>query len=318
MKRLLYWIGLLCLITACCAVSASSLNSTPEATEPPVPLLVTVTPADTPTPPPTLTPTRVPFPSSTPRPTTTLTFTPRPTSTPTRVYWGRTAAVPILMYHHIAIPPERADAIRLDLSVWPERFDQQLAYFASHDYHALKLADVYDAVMKGAPLPSNPIVFTFDDAYDDAYYNALPILKKYNFVGTFYVPTGLLGRTGYMTWEQVIELSKAGMDIESHSVTHASMKGKTSSFLLREMGDSKRVLEANLGHPVEFFCYPGGAYDALAIQVLQELGYLSATTTQPGAHEHESAPFEWPRVRVRGADQVGDLIARIHLLLYGR
>ena len=217
------------------------------------------------------------------------------------------------MFHHIAIPPENADAIRHDLSVPPQRFEEMMAYFAGKEYHALKIGDVYDALYNNKALPSNPIVFTFDDGYDDVYTNALPILQKYNFVGTFYIATGLLERPGYMTWQQVEALAKAGMDIESHSVTHPSLKAKPLSFLRTEIGESKKALEAHLGAKVNFFCYPSGEYDALTIQVLQEFGYLSATTTWGGVYENSEFPFEWPRVRIHGDDKFTDVAARLNL-----
>lgn len=239
----------------------------------------------------------------------TPTATPRPPPRPTPQ--GFYTRVPLLMYHHIAIPPPNADVIRLDLSVWPERFEEQLAYFAGQGYQTVTLQAVYDAVVKRTPLPPKSIVLTFDDGYDDNYVNALPLLKKYNFIGTFYIATGLIGRAGYMTWEQVAGLAQAGMDVQSHSISHPNLPGKKLAFVRKELAESKQRLEAVTGRPVLFFCYPGGAYDAQTIQVLQEVGYLSATTTKPGARQYEVAPYEWPRVRVRGADRLVDLTKRL-------
>ena len=288
------------------------------------------------TPAPRLTETQTPTPTGTP-PAPLTTITPIPTETPER-FWRRTPAptaattrippkptatrptgvrelhVPILMYHYIGAPPANADAIRLDLSVYPERFEEQMAYFAKQGYRTVKLQDVYDAVMKGAPLPVKPVVFTFDDGYDNAYTSALPILQKYNFIGTFYIVTGFLGSPGYLTRDQVVGLSKAGMDVQSHSVTHPSLKGKSADFLRQELVESKRTLETMTGQPVNFFCYPAGQYDALTIRILRESGYLSATTTQMGAWQNEALPYEWPRVRVRGSDQLRDLIKRMREL----
>jgi peptidoglycan/xylan/chitin deacetylase (PgdA/CDA1 family) len=36
------------------------------------------------------------------------------------------------------------------------------------------------------------------------------------------------------------------------------------------------------GVPVNFFCYPGGAYNATVIAATERAGYLGATTTNPG------------------------------------
>ncbi len=318
-KKIFYLIGLLSM--GCAPMLVTSADTTPPPLPAPAVSVATLTP--TPTPTPTLTPTSTatftPTPSvasstSTPTPENTLTPTrpPRPPATATPV--GHYVRAPILMYHHIAIPPENADAIRRDLSVWPERFEEQLAYFASQGYHSVLLQDVYDAVTQNKPLPAKPLVLTFDDGYDDNYLNAFPLLQKYHYTGTFYIPTGLLERPGYMTWEQVVALSKAGMDIQSHSITHPALPNHSADFIRKELVESKRALERMTGKPVLFFCYPGGAHNALTMQILQESGYLSATTTQPGAKQYAVAPYLWPRVRVRGADTLGDLINRLREL----
>ena len=131
----------------------------------------------------------------------------------------------------------------------------------------------------------------------------------------FYIPTGLLERPGYMTWGQVLELSKAGMDIQSHTVSHPSLKNKPVEFLRKVLGDSKHALEMMLGKAVLFFCYPSGQYDALTIDTLKELGYVSATTTWGGAWQNEALPYEWPRVRIHGQDQAPEVLSRLRLYL---
>ena len=323
-KNFFAWIGLLCLLAACSPVLASPDSDTPPRAPLPVftPVIDMVEPEATPVPtftatapatgqPPVEIPTSAPTARRTPL-VTPMRFIPVPS--PTRPA-GRETRVPILMYHHVAVPPENADAIRYDLSVPPDRFEGHLAALAALGYHAVKLSDVYDALTKNTLLPSNPIVFTFDDGYDDVYINALPLLLKYNFTGTFYIPTGLLERPGYMTWGQVLELSKAGMEIQSHSVSHPSLKAKPVEFLRKELGDSKHALETMLGKPVLFFCYPSGQYDALTIDMLKELGYVSATTTWGGAWQNEALPYEWPRVRIHGQDQWQQVLSRLQLYL---
>lgn len=250
-----------------------------------------------------------------PAPTATrLIPTPYPTATRPAV---RETHVPILMFHHIAVPPPNADPIRLDLSVWPDNFEAMMAGFAAQGYHSVKLIDVYDAVTKGTQLPRNPIVFTFDDGYDDNFTNALPILKKYNFTGTFYIPSGLVEQPGYMTWAQVVAMSEDGMEIESHTISHPSLKGKPADFVRREVTVSKQSLEMMIGKPVLFFCYPSGQYDAQTIALLQAAGYLSATTTAPGAWQNAALPFEWPRVRIHGGNQAGEVLRLVKMYVGG-
>jgi len=53
-----------------------------------------------------------------------------------------------------------------------------------------------------------------------------------------------------------------------------------------ELRDSRAQLEAWLGKPVEFLCFPGGGYDQLALQLAESTGYraytLSSAENQPG------------------------------------
>src|SRR5260221_7471025 len=88
--------------------------------------------------------------------------------------------VPILLYHHIDHQVGR-------WHVTPEKFEKELAYLASTNYHTISLDTYLDAIQKGAALPENPIIITFDDGYDDNYQSAVPLLQKYGLTGTFYI-----------------------------------------------------------------------------------------------------------------------------------
>ena len=67
-----------------------------------------------------------------------------------------------------------------------------------------------------------------------------------------------------------------------------------------------------LGHPILFFCYPSGEYDALTIKVVEDAGFLAATTTMAGAWQNAALPYEWSRVRVHGNDPAADVAKRVH------
>src|SRR5690606_32925489 len=69
---------------------------------------------------------------------------------------------PILMYHYVSALPERPDAVRRDLTVAPELFDQHCAYLVDNGYTTVTMAAVADALFNGTPLPEKPIVLTFD------------------------------------------------------------------------------------------------------------------------------------------------------------
>ena len=260
------------------------------------------TPTATNTPTPTFTPTSTSTPTLTPTPTPTFTPSPTPTRAP------RAARVPILMYHYISVPPPDADKYRLDLSVTPAAFEAQMAYLAAQGYHPIRVSDLSDHLLNGTPLPPKPIVLTFDDGYLDNYENALPILEKYKFTGTFFIITQFVDekRPGYMNWDQVEQLAIDGMEIGSHTLDHIGLRGKSRAIQTTEIVGSKAMIEDRIGTPVKSFCYPAGEYDALTISILRSAGYLAATTEIQGTYQSERSMYELRRVRIRGSYSIAD------------
>lgn len=254
----------------------------------------------------TSTPTPLPSATATLTPTSAPTIT--PTLTPTRCPTPHLMRVPMLMYHYVSIPPVDADIFRLDLSVTPQAFEEQMAYLAANGYQTVRVADVVAHLTKGAPLPEKPIVLTFDDGYADIYESVFPILKKYRMTATFYVIAQFTEdkKTGYVTWEQLREMAAAGMEIGSHSMDHLDLRNRTTAFLNNQMAGSKRLIESRLGITVRTFAYPAGKYNARTLAVAQTSGYLGAVTEIQGIQQSNSDIFEMRRVRVRGSYSVAD------------
>lgn len=274
-------------------------SATPTATDTPTPTF---------TPTPTDTPTETPTPTSTPTPTFTATPTRTPTRTPTLNPNARIARVPILMYHYISIPPPDADKFRLDLSVAPDAFDAQMEYLAVNGYHPVRLSDLTDSLLNGTPLPDKPIVLTLDDGYVDHYAHVFPVLKNYKFPATFFVITQFIegNRPGYMTWAQIGEMARAGMEFGSHTLDHPDLKGKPVAFQTNQIAGSKAMLELRLGVTVKSFAYPSGQYDSRTIAVLRSNGYLAAVTESGGMSQSSEDMFEMRRIRIRGSYSIAD------------
>ena len=93
---------------------------------------------------------------------------------------SHTAPVPMLLYHAVAVAPPGAAFPQL----WVPRreFAAQMRYLATHGYHVISLQDAYD-YWHGDPLPSRPIIVSFDDGYRTQYRNAMPILTHHGWAG---------------------------------------------------------------------------------------------------------------------------------------
>lgn len=223
-----------------------------------------------------------------------------PLPTPYGVYsW--TLKVPILMYHYISQPPADADVYRVDLSVTPDNFRQQLAWLRDNGYTAIDYYDLSLAIVGHIELPEKPVLLTFDDGYLDNYTAAFPLLQEYGYKGTFFIVTDFvdLGREGYMTWPMIEELSRAGHRIEPHSRTHPDLRDKDRDGLIWELLGSQQTIAAHIGYTPRYFCYPGGDYNAETIQLLRELEYWGAVTTANDTWHGFNERFEWGRLRIR-------------------
>ncbi len=326
------WFEIAVIAAALFALVLSPVGTESEETvvaEPPTPVTLVYVPGSirqitlTPTPTPTPTYTPTPTPTHTPTPTTTPTETPiPPTLTPVpRLTPGPTwplepvdrpesAWAPILIYHYVEELPGDADEIRVGLTVPPAVFEAHLKYLSDNGYHTITLDDLYRYLVEARPLPDKPIILTFDDGYRDHYEVVFPLLQKYHFVGTFFVLTGTADNQHpqYMTWAMMLEMSRAGMDIEAHGVDHVSMGGRPYEFLYNEMLGAKLAIEGNVGQEVHFFCYPYGVYDAGAIQVLKSLGYWGAVTTWSGTYQSLGNLFGLYRIRI-GPDDTPETLA---------
>jgi peptidoglycan/xylan/chitin deacetylase (PgdA/CDA1 family) len=278
-------------------------------------LLFTATPSNTPTPTATNTPTWTPTPTDTPTITPTPSITPTPTETPTATPtltptpWPtpdsreRSFRVPILMYHYVSEPPPDADIYRIDLSVMPDQFREQMAWLKSSGYETISLYHlVYALAIGWPPLPERPIILTFDDGYVDNYQNAFPILKEFGFTGTFFILTGPADRSdpAYLSWDMLREMYTAGMSIEVHGREHFDLSNRDHDYLVYNMLGPAQTIEANLGWFPRFIAYPSGKYDDAVLQTAPQVGFWGAVTTQGGVWQDKDKLFEMVRLRIRG------------------
>lgn len=208
------------------------------------------------------------------------------------------------MYHYVSAPPADADAIRRDLSVPPDVFETEMKFLDDQGYQTIQVRDLVNYFQTGAPLPAKPIILTFDDGYADQYVNVFPTLKDYGFTGTFFIITQFADRNvnGYMTWEQIQELSVNGMEIGTHTTDHrANLAGLGINTQQRAIQPARVALQKFVPNALPIFAYPAGSYDQNTLDLLQELGYIAAVTTKQGVMQSSAQPYELKRVRVRGA-----------------
>lgn len=190
---------------------------------------------------------------------------------------ARLAKVPILMYHDIL--PEK----EVFFDVTPEELELHLEQIKENGLTPIRLDQLVTHLQTGLPLPEKPILLTFDDAYGGHYEYVYPLLKKYGYPAVFSIYTSNIGiDTGrtHVTWEQLRQMAADPLvTIVSHSVSHPrDLRELPDDKLQKELVESKRLLEAQLGIPIRYFSYPEGKYDQRVASSVQAAGYEAALT----------------------------------------
>ncbi len=196
----------------------------------------------------------------------------------------RVVKVPILVYHHVMPSVPNGSRGLRRLTVTAEAFDQQMKYLQDNGYHVITFAALSDAVDHGRELPSQPVIISFDDGWEDQFPNALPSLEKYHYPATFFIVTNYIGYRSFMSWPQLQALLDKGMTIGSHTRSHPRLGRITDPDVLwNEIAGSKQVLEANLEISVHDFAYPYGSYNDTTVAMVGWAGYRTARACCSGA-----------------------------------
>ncbi|WP_320122772.1 polysaccharide deacetylase family protein [uncultured Sphaerochaeta sp.] len=135
-------------------------------------------------------------------------------------------------------------------------------------------------------------IITFDDGDLSLYAIVFPLFKAYELEATIFLVPSYIGEVGYMSWDQVREMSdyRTGdgrklFYFESHSQTHRMMGDLGEEEIRWELQQSKQIIEEEVGEPVTVLALPfgSGAGDERIISAAYDLGYQAIRTSKPEA-----------------------------------
>jgi peptidoglycan/xylan/chitin deacetylase (PgdA/CDA1 family) len=141
-------------------------------------------------------------------------------------------------------------------------------------FFAVVLAAVFVAVPARAASPT-VVSLTFDDGSVDHYTQARPLLNAHGMAGTFYVNSGRLGSSNYMTQAQATTLAGEGHEIAGHTISHADLATLSAADQRIQICDDRTAL-LGMGFAVKNFAYPFGSANAVSQQTTIDCGYNSA------------------------------------------
>ncbi len=105
-----------------------------------------------------------------------------------------------------------------------------------------------------------------------------------------------------MNWEEIRELRASGFSIGSHSISHEPLTDLGREEAIPEIVNSRTELAARLGHPINGFCYPRGAFSDYLAEAVKEAGYAYAVSTAYGSNGPDSNPYALRRRNIADYD----------------
>jgi peptidoglycan/xylan/chitin deacetylase (PgdA/CDA1 family) len=202
------------------------------------------------------------------------------------------------MYHELELPGRSlcdSEPGYVRYIVHDVNFKQQINWLKTQGWQGLSVT----RALAGADEPA--VVLTFDDGAETDLIAAAPALMDAKFGATFFITTGFLGKRGYLSPAQVLELADLGFDIGSHSQTHPYLSDLSEDRLKSEILDSKLQLEEITGRAVHHFSCPGGRWDSRVAEFTRRSGYDSMLTSEARANTSSSDRFSLGRVAVMRA-----------------
>lgn len=225
--------------------------------------------------------------------------------------------LPILMYHQIDASPARGTPMR-GLTVTPGSFARQMGLLRLLGYRGVSMTEL-EPYLRGEAT-GKVVGITFDDGYRNNLEHALPVLQCNGFTATCYAVSS--PHEGRNAWDEGIGVPQkplfspadmrtwvnAGMDLGCHTQHHADLTVLEDIHAYQEIASAKQELEDIVGSEVRHFCYPYGRYKQQHRNMVETLGFRTATTTRRGRTHTGDDLLQLPRVLVA---------LSTHLMLFG-
>ncbi len=196
--------------------------------------------------------------------------------------------IPILAYHKVDKKFEIG-------GTWttPGQFQKQMAYIKAKGITPVTLSRAVELMKSKESRNKKYVCITFDDAYEGLYNYAWPVLQKYGFPATIFVVTDYVGKENdwdvnwggrkfrHLGWQQIINMSKAGIEFGSHTRSHRDLRRGDDEDLKYELAGSRIILEERLGKKIKTLSFPFGRYNHRVITAAVEFGYETACSLSP-------------------------------------
>ena len=217
--------------------------------------------------------------------------------------------VPVLLYHSVRPSPTPG------YERWETSFDQlraQLDQLAAAGCEAVSLS-TYACWLRDpdVALPPRPVVVTFDDGFAN-FLDVVPLLVERACPAVMFVPTAYVGgesdwleprfRRPMLTWSQVVDLDRSGIEIGSHAHRHRPIDTLGRAEVRADVARSRMLIEDHLGHACASFAYPHGYSSHAVRNVVEAEGFVQACAVKYAMSGRGDDPMAIARLFVGWGD----------------
>ncbi|MEG0449028.1 MAG: polysaccharide deacetylase family protein, partial [Lysinibacillus sp.] len=205
--------------------------------------------------------------------------------------------IPVLMYHHVLPESELATYKGVSTTITAEAFEEQMTYLVKEQFKVLTKQELLAYLQGELILPLNAVMITFDDGLLSSKEYAYPILKQHGLQALQHIISARKDREDgfqefdanaklqFVTDEEMEEM-KDVFSYEAHTFNLHILDPdtQTSRLVKASAGELRDDLLQNLEDlpNATAFAYPFGQYTEETIEVLRELDFKLAFTTQEG------------------------------------
>lgn len=210
----------------------------------------------------------------------------------------RYPVVLVLAYHSV-------DDTDWFYGVSPRAFRRQMEYVKRH-LRPVTFREVVDHIQGKIKLPNRSVAVTFDDGYASVAKEAFPILRDCGIPMTLFLTTSpeagrqeLANSLPMASWDQIREMERSGLvTVGAHGATHVRLDKISPQLLEREIYESKRTIEKELGNSPGFFAYPKGLFSKEVIEAVKRHGFEAAAAAKQGIVRRGDDPYAIKRAAV--------------------
>lgn len=174
---------------------------------------------------------------------------------------------------------------------------------------ALKEAGIPVVALSKIQQTPGGVAITFDDGFRNFLDHGAGVLEEFRYPATVFVVSGYCGRKNewpsqpagpiprleLMDWDELRQISGAGIELGAHSVTHPFLSALPEATAEREMRDCRAEMEERIGRPVEAFAYPYGKSSPAVRRLAGEI-FRQACGTQLRFVTGQSLSSDLPRL----------------------